>query len=124
MQRIANKNARKCVEQKTPFKGSNMYGVCKSVLNSELFVVYSYGEHFPMFIAEWEKGADPDTALWYENADKFYMGGTVSRSTERQRSYARPFGIDYQFSRLTTEAMCVMADYGIAGVAALMREAA
>lgn len=124
MERIANKNAREYVENKTPFKGSNMFALWGTTLTTELYVVYSYGHHFPMFIAEWEKGADPDTALWYENADKFYMGGTVSRSTERQRSQARPFGIDYQFSRLTTEAMCVMADHGIAGVAVLMREAA
>lgn len=123
MKRIANKDARQYVESKTPFTGSNMFAETVETQNTCVYVVYSYGAHFPMYIAEWEKGTNPDTALWYRNVDKYYVGGKVSQSTERQKSQARPFNIDYQFSEMTTEAMRVMAVHGIAGLVVYGRAA-
>ena len=67
MDRIANKDCRSYVERKEEFEGSNLYA--RKI--GKLYVVYSYGEHYPMFL--FRKG------WWYENID------SSSRSTERQR---------------------------------------
>ena len=60
MKRISNKNARKSVQTRNAFKGSNTYGDWYS---DDKYVVYSYGSHFPLFV--WYNG------VWYENSDKY-----------------------------------------------------
>ena len=72
MDRIANKDCRSYVERKEEFKGSNLY----AEKIGKIYVVYSYGEHYPMFLFRKNK--------WYENSDG------SSRSTSKQRSQARP----------------------------------
>ena len=72
MDRVANKDCRNLVEKRQEFDGSNLYA--RKI--GKLYVVYSYGEHYPMFL--FRKG------WWYENID----GSSVS--TSRQRSQARP----------------------------------
>ena len=78
--KVANRDCRVCVQQRKPFMGSNLTGVQTIVPVSEagnsVYVVYSYGSHYPMFIHS--------NGLWFENSDK------SSPSTERQRSQARP----------------------------------
>ena len=70
--KIANKDARHCVEQRQIFCGSN----CFSEQRGDLYVVFSYGYHWPMFICKDGK--------WYENGSKY------SSSTSKQHSQLRP----------------------------------
>lgn len=73
-------NGRKCrpyVQERKAFTNSNgqLYAVRHTPL---LYVVYSYGEHWPLFVHD---GFD-----WYENEDKY------SPTTNRHKSYAHPYG--------------------------------
>lgn len=107
-QQIANSRARALVQRRMPFDGSNTYGRIyppnEHCLNTR-YVVYSYGEHFPLFVAE--TGEDGRTD-WYENADRY------SPTTSKHRSQLHPHA---QTMPMTTEKMKTLARYGIAGVA-------
>jgi hypothetical protein len=86
MKRIANNKAREYVEKLEEFQGSNMLGKWLGLGNGrtetdKLYVVYSYGSHFPMYIY------DPKEQKWLGNSDKY------SRSTTRQQSHTRPSSI-------------------------------
>ena len=72
MRRIANKDCRNLVERCEEFMGSNLY----AINTRGVYVVYSYGTHFPLFVNK--KGT------WYFNEDKY------SSSTSRHMSQARP----------------------------------
>jgi len=72
MSKISNARARDFVQVCAPFKGSNTFA--ESI--SGIYVVFSYGYHFPMFVCV--------NGTWYENADKF------SRSTSKQQSQLHP----------------------------------
>lgn len=74
MFRVNNANARKYVQAKSLFKGSNLF----SERVSELYVVYSYGTHWPLFVY------DRVSNVWYENMDK------KSGTTSRHRKQAHP----------------------------------
>ena len=73
--RTTNTKCRALVQERTAFKNSNgqLYGVSFTPL---LYVVYSYGEHWPLFVHD---GFD-----WYENEDKF------SPTTSHHHGYAHP----------------------------------
>lgn len=94
MERTTNKNASNCVRQRREFKGSNLFG---TYLDGR-YVVYSYGEHWPLFIH-----AD---GAWFENQDRY------SRTTSRQKIQAHP-GVDTV--KLSTEQMIAVAQKGIVG---------
>ena len=73
-------NGRKCrpyVQERKPFQNSNgqLYGKWET---PDLYVVYSYGEHWPLFM--WAGR----TETWYQNEDKF------SPTTSHHRTYAHP----------------------------------
>ncbi len=106
---IANKDCRKFVEARRPFKGSNLYAERRTAGNghSDLYVVYSYGEHFPIYVAE---VGEFGQVHWYANTDKY------SQSTTRHQSLARPYYVN--FMPMTTSAMRRLAIDGIAGLAA------
>jgi hypothetical protein len=76
----SNKLADKYVTNREPFKGSNTWGewIFNPNQGDGLYVVFSYGYHFPMYI--W----DELLGLWFANEDKY------SRSTTRQQSQLRP----------------------------------
>ena len=74
MKKIANKNAREYVEGFKEFKGNNIF----TQKNDKVYVVYSYGYHFPMFIYNFE------LEQWFENTDKY------SVSTSKQQTQCRP----------------------------------
>jgi hypothetical protein len=79
--RIANRDAKGYVAKRKPFNGSHLYAVEKTTATgTQLYVVYSYGEHYPMYIAE---TAGTMTA-WYVNDEP------SSQSTGRHRSQANP----------------------------------
>ena len=76
MSRIANSDAGRYVSQRAPFITNNktMY----SEFNGDLYVVYSYGQHFPMYVF------DTTTHMWFGNSDKY------SRTTSQHQSKAHP----------------------------------
>ena len=97
MKRIANNKAREVIDNREEFQGSNMFGKWLDKGNgrwnefidvtSKVYVVYSYGSHFPMYIY------DAKEQKWLGNSDKY------SRSTTRQQSHARPSsGIDVWYN--------------------------
>lgn len=110
MNRIANKNCRPYVSARKPFTGSNLYAERRTAShgNSDIYVVYSYGVHWPLFVAEVTDDACGQIT-WYENADHF------SRSTARHASQARPRYT--HFTLMTAGAMRRIAMDGIAGLA-------
>ena len=94
MYRIANKNCRRYVENREEVDGNNLF----ARWHGKVYVVYSYGEHYPMFM--YRKG------WWYENSDSY------SRTTGRHHSNARPYDDDFNGDKpsrnikpLTTEDM-------------------
>lgn len=84
--RTTNRNAREYVRNGVPFKNSNgqLFGRWET---PSLYVVYSYGEHWPLFA--W----DGQTNEWLENWDKY------SVTTSRHRTYAHPLADTNQMSR-------------------------
>lgn len=72
MAKVSNSKAREFVQSQTPFKGSNTF----AEVISGIYVVFSYGYHFPMFACV--------NGQWYENGDKF------SQSTSKQKSQLHP----------------------------------
>jgi len=70
--KIANKNASRYVSDLLKFEGSNTF----SEWDGEVYIVYSYGYHFPMFVYI--------NGNWYENSDKY------SVSTSKQQTQCRP----------------------------------
>ena len=74
-------NGRKCrpfVQDRKAFQNSDgqLYAKWET---PDLYVVYSYGDHWPLFM--WAGRTD----TWYQNADKF------SPTTSRHRTYAHPY---------------------------------
>lgn len=81
IKRVANADARDYVQRCIEFKGSNTFAQESHTDHSTLYVVYSYGEHFPMFIAE---TGDDGVTRWYNNQDRF------SVSTSKHRTQLHP----------------------------------
>jgi hypothetical protein len=74
--KIANRDARPLVQQLHPFKGSNLFAQYRPEGNGVRYIVYSYGDHWPLFIH------CHDT--WFENEDK------SSRTTAKHRTQTHP----------------------------------
>ncbi len=74
--KITNKTAREYVKSKTPFVGSNLQGVITNVG----YIVYSYGNHWPLFIAIRIGERD----VWFENEDRY------SSTSSKHRSQCHP----------------------------------
>lgn len=82
MVKVANKNASREVLNHIPFDGSNTFGRWSHrglfTEDEEVYVVYSYGKHFPMY------AYSTLTQQWYENEDGY------SKSTARHKTQLRP----------------------------------
>jgi hypothetical protein len=105
--KTANSKARKLVNGLTEFKGSNTFAETNAPTETRptwLYVVYSYGYHFPMYIAEW---TTDENIQWYENSDRY------SVSTSKQQNQLRPSSPTI---KMDTETMRTLARYGIVGV--------
>ena len=82
--RVSNGNARKFVQTRSPFKGSNCMGYWTDMTpqpiagERKVYVVNSYGTHHPLFIY------DPLAERWLENTTK------VSVTTSKHRSQLHP----------------------------------
>lgn len=106
--RVANKAVASMVANRRPFEGSHMYAREEAVMGengqvvSDLYIVYSYGPHFPIYIAETD--VETKTTRWYANNESY------SQSTSRHQSQARP---DAQCIPMTAEAMRILARGGL-----------
>lgn len=72
--KISNKNARRYVEQRWIFRGSN----CFSEQRGSIYVVFSYGRHWPMFIYR--------DGQWYENGSEYSVTTSIQHSQLRPRA--------------------------------------
>lgn len=72
MPRINNNEARKYVQHRCSFKGSNLFAERKDI--GGLYVVYSYGHHWPLWVY------DPKAEVWLENTSKYGQTTTVHKS--------------------------------------------
>jgi len=95
--RVANADARRYVQNHEEFIGSNTYAEWRGPVMRRRYVVYSYGEHWPLFVYEDGK--------WYENADKY------SPTTSKHRSQLHPL---CETEKHSAEDMVEIADNGVA----------
>jgi len=99
--KVANSSCRPFVQEHKPFTGSNLYAVIHGYeSDDERYIVYSWGEHFPMFIYA--------NGCWFENEDKY------SRSTTRHNTQAHPLKSTVL---LSTYWMRVLANEGYHAIA-------
>ena len=104
--RIANRDARGCVQGREEFTGSNISAYdTASTTGTDLYVVLSYGDHFPMYIAEEHDGV----VKWYGNQDKW------GPTTSVHQSQCHPHESATWFS---TDDMITIARHGISGLMA------
>lgn len=76
---IANGKARDMVDERKPFRGSNIWAEWgQNAYDNKLYVVYSYRYTWPLFV--YDEVAD----TWYENDTQF------SQTTSRHRTQCRP----------------------------------
>lgn len=73
--RVANKNASQYVDELKTFQGSNTFA---EEHTDKLYVVYSYGYHFPMYIYDKQAG------MWVGNEESY------SVSTSKHQNQCRP----------------------------------
>jgi hypothetical protein len=83
--KVANKNASREVTNRIPFDGNNTFGRWShrglfTSAEDEVYVVYSYGRHFPMY------AYSTITQQWYENEDGY------SKTTVKHKAQLRPDG--------------------------------
>lgn len=78
--RISNNEVRRYVQKREVFITHNK--TIFSEYNGDLYTVFSYGYHFPMYVY------DPKTDMWFGNSDKY------SRTTSHHQSCARPTAND------------------------------
>ena len=80
MKRIANRDARKYVQNREPFAGSNINAQWHHADgddgDADWYVVYSYGAHWPLFVYA--------NGCWFENEDKY------SVSTSKHHTQCHP----------------------------------
>lgn len=81
--KVANKDAAYEVRNRLPFDGNNTFGRWShrglfTSAEDKVYVVYSYGRHFPMF------AYSTITQQWYENEDGY------SRTTAKHKTQLRP----------------------------------
>tara|TARA_R100001015_G_C4630818_1_gene192781 strand:+ start:3081 stop:3440 length:360 start_codon:yes stop_codon:yes gene_type:complete len=76
--KVANKNASQYVDELKVFEGSNTFAENKVRYDDKLYVVYSYGYHFPMYIYDYQAG------MWIGNKGRYSM------STSKHQSQCSP----------------------------------
>jgi hypothetical protein len=77
MTRLANTDVRGPIQRREMFKTNS--GSVYPRREGNLYVVYSYGTHFPMWVY------DDEIDQWFGNADKY------SRTTSKHQSQTRPY---------------------------------
>ena len=81
MTKISNRDARQYVQKRKEFTGSNTFG---RWVNDDNYVVFSYGEHFPMFAYKKNFG-------WCTQISKYKLpNGTSSVTTSKHYTQLHP----------------------------------
>ena len=80
MPRVSNVDARRYITNREPFVTNSGAVYCKTT--DDLYVVYSYGAHYPMWVYDYAAGQ------WFGNADQ------STRTTGKQKSQTRPSDAD------------------------------
>lgn len=78
MRKVSNIHARQYVKDHEEFRGNNLSADIIVRDGCAMYVVWSYGHHWPLFVYF------GPTETWYENAQKY------STTTSRHRSQAHP----------------------------------
>ena len=104
--RVSNSKARDYVNGFKEFQGSNTFGKWipqggGRVNDKQVYAVYSYGSHFPMYV--W----DSTEKKWIGNKDKY------SQSTTRHQSLLRPSSVGMWYN--TDELKEVIYHGGLVG---------
>lgn len=89
---ITNREANQCVATKELFRNTTG-SIYSEWVRDDMYVVYSYGEHFPLFIFVEGQG-------WFENGDSY------SRTTSKHNSHAHP---SVPTKKLNTDGMVKLA---------------
>lgn len=112
--RCSNSEVRRFIEYRDTFETNNktMFGEWRRVENGDspkdVYAVYSYGYHFPMYIY------DDQAGVWIGNKDKY------SRTTTTHQNKARPTAhIEHWFD---TETCKKIVSSGLAGIVARRME--
>lgn len=103
--RVSGWKARPYVQNLKPFHNSNkqLFGRWETFTKHDdgaRYVVYSYGEHWPLFINH--------DGVWYGNAEK------CTRTTTKHASQAHPLPQDQHITWLSKRDMIVLAERGYA----------
>jgi len=101
--RYTNRQCREQARRKNVFQNNN--GTIYSRWCGEVYAVFSYGEHFPMFV--WCE------RMWFENGDGY------SRTTAKQKGQVRP---SHNTKSLTTRQMKALTEHGLSGLVKLRLE--
>jgi hypothetical protein len=103
--RTSNATARKYVQALLPFRGNNTFGEWRLLFDAgaSLYVVCSYGPHWPLFIY------DPSTQRWYENKSKY------GRATSKHHTQLHPH-CEEPTVTLHVEDMIKVANGGITAI--------
>lgn len=113
--RIANSGCGAQVGRRMPFTANNIFAVVVAGDESEgqftdRYIVYSYGEHFPMYI--WEGMRDGSMGTWYRNTDKWGV------TTSKHQSQAYPHGVQPDsMVPMDTRRMICITMHGTVGLA-------
>ena len=105
MNKIANRDVRLCVAKRVPFQGSNLFAETKVINDCEVYTVYSYGYHFPLYIAITEPTTH--TITWYRNSDRYSM------TTAKHFGQCNPYTVTIP---MDTQKMIAIANRGVAGL--------
>jgi hypothetical protein len=101
--KVTNRQVPACVGLRAPFKGHSIYAANKLSEVSYNYVVYSYGEHWPLAVYE------DATGMWYVNKDK------RSVTTSKHLSLVQR-GISSAVAWLCTQDMLAVVRHGSAGL--------
>lgn len=101
MPRLNSGQTKRLILDNMPFMGNNCFGEQVKGEVQDLYAVYSYGRHYPMFIKLSDK--------WYVNSDK------SSRTTERQKAELLPVRSDY-FTTDTSGMKAIIRTKSVRGV--------
>ena len=78
--KTSNGKCRTLVQNREVFKANNIFSEQRDTYfnREQVYIVYSYGHHFPMFVYHERSGT------WFENSDRY------SVSTSKHRSQSHP----------------------------------
>jgi hypothetical protein len=96
--RVNNKDMGRMVTWREPFKNNN--DTCYGQWRGNLYIVWSYGPHFPIYV--W----DEEACRWYGNSGKY------SSTTSRHQSNARPNPLHGEIIWVETEQLLSVINSG------------